>query len=62
MVVVVIAASIVVATMISGINNSQNIQKAMAEEFYPSGTTTITEITSEYKTESADSNNIRKQQ
>ena len=57
MAVVVIAASIVVATMISGINNSQNIQKAMAEEFYPSGTTTITEITSEYKTESADSNN-----
>ena len=62
MAVVVIAASIVVATMISGINNSQNIQKAMAEEFYPSGTTTITEITSEYKTESADSNRGRKQQ
>ena len=57
MAVAVIAASIVVATMISGINNSQNIQKAMAEEFYPSGTTTITEITSEYKTESADNNN-----
>ena len=57
MAVVVMTASIVVATMISGINNSQNIQKAMAEEFYPSGTTTITEITSEYKTESADSNN-----
>jgi plastocyanin len=57
MAVAVIAASIVVATMISGINNSQNIQKAIAEEFYPSGTTTITEIKSEYKTESADSNN-----
>jgi plastocyanin len=57
MAVAVIAASIVVATMISGINNSQNIQKAIAEEFYPSGTTTITEIKNEYKTESADSNN-----
>ena len=40
MAVVVIAASIVVATMIIGINNSQNLQKAMAEEVYPSGTST----------------------
>jgi plastocyanin len=57
MAVAVIAASIVVTTMISGINNSQNIQKAMAEEFYPSGTTNITETTSDYKTESPGSNN-----
>ncbi len=59
MAVAVIAASIVVASMISGINNSQNIQKVMAEEFYPSGTTTSTETTSEYKTLSADSINSK---
>jgi plastocyanin len=59
MAVAVIAASIVVAAMISGINNSQNIQKIMAEEFYPSGTTTSTETTSEYKTLSADSINSK---
>ena len=52
--VAVIAASIIVASaaMISGINNSQNLQKAMAQEYYPSGTntTTTTETANEYKT------------
>jgi plastocyanin len=53
--VAVIAASIIVASaaMISGINNSQNLQKAMAQEYYPSGTNTTTttiETANEYKT------------
>ena len=55
MAVAVIAASIIVAaSMISGINNSQNLQKAMAQEYYPSGTTTTTttETANEYKTAS----------
>ena len=56
MAVAVIAASIVLAAMINGINNSQNLQKAMAQEFYPSGTTT-TETANEYKTASASSGN-----
>ena len=57
MAVAVIAASIVVATMISGINNSQNIQKAMAEEFYQSGTITTTETANEYNAASVGNNN-----
>ena len=55
MAVAVIAALIIVAaSMISGINNSQNLQKAMAQEYYPSGTTTTTttETANEYKTAS----------
>ncbi len=59
MAVAVIAASIiVVASMISGINNSQNLQKAMAQEYHPSGTTTTTtttETANEYKTASVGS-------
>jgi plastocyanin len=54
-VVAVMAASIVVAVMISDINNSQNIQKAMAQEFYPSETIATTETVNEYKTASAGS-------
>ena len=59
MAVAVIAASIIVAaSMISGINNSQNLQKAMAQEYHPSGTTTTTtttETANEYKTASVGS-------
>jgi plastocyanin len=55
MVVVFIAASLVTAMMI-GINNSQNLQKAMAEEDYPLGTSITTETANEYnKTASASS-------
>jgi plastocyanin len=54
-VVALMAASIVVAVMISDINNSQNIQKAMAQEFYPSETIATTETVNEYKTASAGS-------
>ena len=54
MAVAIIAASVIAAAMIVGINNGQNLQKVMAqEEVYPSGTskTTATETTSnEYKT------------
>ena len=57
MAVAVIAASIVVAVMISDINNSQNIQKAMAQEFYPSETIATTETVNEYKTASASTAN-----
>jgi plastocyanin len=53
--VAIIAASvIVVAAMIIGINNGQNLQKVMAQEVYPSGTST-TATTNEYKTVAASS-------
>jgi len=57
MAVAVIVASIVVAAITNDINNSQNIQKAMAQELYPSKTSTITETVNEYKTVSASSSN-----
>ena len=37
MAVVFIAASVSRAAMIIGINNSQNLQKVMAQEVYPAG-------------------------
>lgn len=40
MAVVIIAASVVAAAMIIGINNSQNLQKVMAQEVYPVGKNT----------------------
>jgi plastocyanin len=55
MAVAIIAASVIAAAMIVGINNGQNLQKVMAQEVYPSGTskTTATQTTSnEYKTAS----------
>ena len=57
MAVAVIVASIVVAAITNDINNSQNIQKAMAQELYPSKTSTITETVNESKTVSASSSN-----
>src|SRR5215208_3240539 len=54
MAVVFIAASLVTAMMI-GINNSQNLQKAMAEDDYPPETSITTETANEYKTASANS-------
>ena len=56
MAVVIIAASVVAAAMIIGINNSQNLQKVMAQEVYPVGKNT-TETANEYKTASASSSN-----
>src|SRR5215212_11763853 len=55
MAVAIIAASVISAAMIVGINNGQNLQKVMAQEVYPSGTskTTATETSNEYKTASA---------
>ena len=50
--VAIIAASVVAAAMIIGINNGQNLQKVMAQEVYPSGTST-TATTNEYKTAAA---------
>jgi hypothetical protein len=50
--VAILAASILAAAMIIGINNSQNLQKVMAQEVYPSGKNTAT-TTDEYKTASA---------
>ncbi|HKG30945.1 MAG TPA: hypothetical protein VKA91_06705 [Nitrososphaeraceae archaeon] len=52
MAVAIIAASVISAAMIVGINNGQNLQKVMAQEVYPSGTskTTATETTNEYNT------------
>jgi plastocyanin len=47
MAVAFIAASLVTAMMI-GINNSQNLQKAMAEQDYPPGTSITTETAKEY--------------
>jgi hypothetical protein len=50
MAVAIIAASIIVAAMIVGINNkNQNIQKVMAQEVYPPGISK-TETANEYKT------------
>ena len=55
MAVVFITASLVTAMMI-GINNSQNLQKAMAEEGYPAVTSITTETANAYnKTASASS-------
>jgi len=55
--VVYIAVSLVTAMMI-GINNSQNLQKAMAEEVYSPGTNISTETADEYNhPASANSNN-----
>ena len=55
MAVAIIAVS-VIAAMIIGINNSQNLQKAMAQEVYPPGTSkTAKETTNEYKTAAANS-------
>jgi hypothetical protein len=49
MAVAIIAASVIVAAMIVGINNNgQNLQKVMAQEVYPRGTGTTT--ANEYKT------------
>jgi plastocyanin len=53
MAVAIIAAS--VAAMILGINNSHNLQKAMAQEVYPHGTSTTTGTTNEYKAAEASS-------
>ena len=52
MAVAIIAASVVAAAMIVGINNGQNLQKVMAQEAYPSEKNTK-ETTDEYKTASA---------
>ena len=53
MAVAIIAASVIVAAMIVGINNnSQNLQKVMAQEVYQSGTSK-TETANEYKTAAA---------
>jgi hypothetical protein len=54
MAVAIIAASVIVAAMIIGINNGQNLQKVMAQEAYPSEKNTK-ETTNEYKTAAADS-------
>jgi plastocyanin len=51
MAVAIIATSVVSAAMIIGINNSQNLQKVMAQEVYSSGKNTAT--SNEYKTASA---------
>ena len=52
MAVAIIATSVIAAAMIVGINNGQNLQKVMAQEVYPPGTskTTATETSNEYKT------------
>ena len=56
MAVAIIAASVITAAMIVGINNGQNLQKVMAQEVYPRGTSkTATETTNEYKTAAASS-------
>jgi plastocyanin len=49
MAVAIITASVISAAMIVGINNGQNLQKVMAEEVYPSGTSS-TATSNEYKT------------
>lgn len=49
--VAIIATSVVAAAMIIGINYSQNLQRVMAQEVYPSGKNTAT--SNEYKTASA---------
>ncbi len=52
MAVAIIATSVIAAAMIVGINNGQNLQKVIAQEVYPPGTskTTATETSNEYKT------------
>jgi plastocyanin len=52
MAVAIIAASVVAAAMIVGINNGQNLQKVIAQEAYPSGKNTK-ETTNEHKIASA---------
>jgi len=52
MAVAIIAASVVAAAMIIGINNSQNLQRVMAQEVYPSGRSS-TAATNDYKTTAA---------
>lgn len=57
-VVAVIAVStIAVSALLNSINNSQYIQKAMAEEFYPAGINTIAETTKEYNVGSVGNSN-----
>jgi plastocyanin len=58
MAVTIIAASVITAVMIVGINNNQNLQKVMAQEVYPSGTskTTATETSNGYKTAASAAN------
>ena len=48
---------IVVAAILTNINNSQNVQKVMAQEFYPLEKNTKIETVNEYNTESLVSNN-----
>jgi hypothetical protein len=50
--VAIIAASVITAAMIVGINNGQNLQKVRAQEVYPSGRSS-TATSNEYKTASA---------
>jgi plastocyanin len=58
MAVAIIAASVITAAMIVGINNGQNLQKVLAQdEVYPSGTSKTTETSNEYKTASAPTTN-----
>ena len=57
MAVTIIAAS-VVGAMIIGINNSQNLQKAMAQEFYQPVKSTTTQTPNEYKTAASASSNM----
>jgi uncharacterized membrane protein YccF (DUF307 family) len=57
MAVAIIATSVVAAVMIIGINNSQNLQRVMAQEVYPSGKNTAT--SNEYKTASAASSSSK---
>ena len=52
MAVAIIATSVVAAAMIIGINNSQNLQRVMAQEVYPSGRSS-TAATNDYKTTAA---------
>jgi plastocyanin len=56
MAVAIVAASVITAAMIVGINNGQNLQKVMAQEVYPSGTSK-TETSNEYKTAAASTAN-----
>ena len=60
MAVAIIAASVIAAAMIVGINNGQNLQKVMAQEVYPSGTskTTATETTNGTRLQAANSGRL----
>jgi hypothetical protein len=53
MAVAIIATSVVAAVMIIGINNSQNLQRVMAQEVYPSGRSSTATSTNDYKTTAA---------